>query len=425
MVETRQVIKLVEELINAEYPSTAIVSVKANLTHQFRQTFDFPKIREVNDYHHAFDAALTAFIGTYLLKRYPKLERFFVYGKFAKQPVNLTRFNVIRKLAKTDTPITDIDTGEVLWNKLTDIKYFETLYDYKRLLVTREVRKNYGAMFKQTLFKANDARSKTLIPKKNNMKTNVYGGYSSQELAYLTVVRVSHKNGFGFLVVGIPTRLVADIDHYQSQGLTIKQATHKAIESRFTKINRKTGRVTVSDYEVILPKVCLDQVIRDQIKGKKYRFLLGSDQDYHNMQQLYLPLSTQRAFNGHRNESCKQRSDDLMVVYDVVLTQLQQYFPLHTSRNFDQIVKQARESFVALENDPQKDVKQFGKREILNSLFIGLHANATRSDLSVIRMSGQFGRLQSRGGIKLTDQAEIIYQSPTGLFERKVALKDL
>ncbi|WP_436684662.1 Cas9 endonuclease PAM-interacting domain-containing protein [Lactiplantibacillus plantarum] len=58
-------------------------------------------------------------------------------------------------------------------------------------------------------------------------------------------------------------------------------------------------------------------------------------------------------------------------------------------------------------------------------MFIGLHANASYGDLKVLGVKTDFGKLQVPGGIKLTGDAEIIYQSPTGLFERKISLKDL
>lgn len=421
LVETRQVIKLVEELINAEYPSTAIVSVKANLTHQFRQTFDFPKIREVNDYHHAFDAALTAFIGTYLLKRYPKLERFFIYGKFAKQPVNLTRFNVIRKLAKTDTPITDIDTGEVLWDKLTDIKYFETLYDYKRLLVTREVSENYGAMFDQTLLKASD-NGKRLIRKKQSFDTAIYGGYTGKTLAYMAIVKVSTKKDVQYQVVGVPTTMVTQIEQLEQQGMTNKQAVTKVIEPLIAANNKK-----MLTYEVLLPKVRFEQVVRDRIKGQTHRFALGTDTYYHNIQELYLPLTLQRAFLGKQNESEVQLNQNLLTVFDATLAQVNRYFPLYEMNKFKKILNSARDQIELLEAKNQfvKNKLVLGKQGILTNMFIGLHANASYGDLKVLGVKTDFGKLQVPGGIKLTGDAEIIYQSPTGLFERKISLKDL
>lgn len=421
LVETRQVIKLVEELISSEYPAASIVAVKANLTHQFRQTFNFPKLREVNDYHHAFDAALTAFIGTYLLKQYPKLERFFVYGKFAKQPINLTRFNVIRKLAVAEEPIANIETGEILWDKTADIKYFEKLYNYKRLLVTHEVRENYGAMFDQTIFKATDSR-KRLIQKKKGFATETYGGYTGRTLAYLTIVKVVTNKDTQYQVVGVPTTMVTQIQQLEATGLTSKQAVTKAVGAMINENNKK-----LQSYEVLLPKVRFEQVVRDEVKGHIHRFALGTDTYYHNIQELYLPLTIQRAFLGKRNDTDAQTEQNLLTVFETTLAQVNRYFPLYEMNKFKQILNSAQEKFAALptKNKTVKNKLVTGKDGVLNNLFIGLHANASLGDLKILGMKTGFGKLQVPGGLKLTDQAEIIYQSPTGLFERKVALKDL
>ncbi len=86
LVETRQVIKLATNLLMEQYgeDNIELITVKSGLTHQMRTEFDFPKNRNLNNHHHAFDAYLTAFVGLYLLKRYPKLKPYFVYGEYQK-----------------------------------------------------------------------------------------------------------------------------------------------------------------------------------------------------------------------------------------------------------------------------------------------------------------------------------------------------
>ncbi len=73
LVETRQVIKLTANILGSMYQEagTDIIETRAGLTKQLREEFDLPKVREVNDYHHAVDAYLTTFAGQYLNRRYP------------------------------------------------------------------------------------------------------------------------------------------------------------------------------------------------------------------------------------------------------------------------------------------------------------------------------------------------------------------
>jgi len=413
LVETRQIIKLITGLIDTTYPGTEIVSVKANLTHQFRVTFNFPKLREVNNYHHAFDAYLAAFIGTYLLKRYPKLERFFVYGKFAKLPIELKHFNIIRSLEKSKQPIVVPETGEVIWDKVNDLAMFEKIYNFKRILVNREVFENRGAMFNQTIYKASDNGSKKLIPKKDNFDTSIYGGYSGETPAYLSIVRVPNKKSVMYRVMGVPTRMIAEIDKLRRDGMSEKEALAILIKPKFTKVNKKTGNSVVGQYEVVLPHMRFEQIVRDNFKGKKHIFALGTSTDYHNIQELVLPLGMQRKIKG-----LQSLNSDLDKVFNATIEQVQKYFQLFENRDFRNKLVGCVSNFESLDSSS-------AKLTVLNETFKTLHANASNGDLSLLGLGTGFGRTMLSGGIKLTDEAEIIYQSPTGLFERKVALKDL
>lgn len=56
---------------------------------------------------------------------------------------------------------------------------------------------------------------------------------------------------------------------------------------------------------------------------------------------------------------------------------------------------------------------------------MGLHANALTTDLKVLGIKTKLGQMQVKGGIKLSPDAKLIYQSPTGIFSRAVRVKDL
>lgn len=66
-----------------------------------------------------------------------------------------------------------------------------------------------------------------------------------------------------------------------------------------------------------------------------------------------------------------------------------------------------------------------GKIATIGQLLIGLQANAARSDLRNLDIKTPFGKLQIGNGITLDLDTSVIYQSPTGLFERKILLADL
>lgn len=116
------------------------------------------------------------------------------------------------------------------------------------------------------------------------------------------------------------------------------------------------------------------------------------------------------------------------VVYDQILERVQKYFPLYDMNSFREKLFVGRDKFNELPWQDQWEnhkLIQVGQKTILDRILIGLHANAAMGDLKALNMSTPFGMLQKSNGISLSPETQIIYQSPTGLFERRVALKDL
>ena len=62
---------------------------------------------------------------------------------------------------------------------------------------------------------------------------------------------------------------------------------------------------------------------------------------------------------------------------------------------------------------------------MIYTILDGLHANGKTVSCLEIGKGGAFGKFQKKNGINLSENAKLIYQSPTGLFERVVYLKDL
>lgn len=433
LVETRQVIKLVTDVLSTEYApeTTKIISVKAGLTHQLRQELKLPKLRELNDYHHAIDAFLAVRIGTYLLKRYPKLARFFVYGQYKVAPqIDLRRFNFIHDLVTGEgDKITDQRTGEILWDRKKDVAYVKHLMGLKHLLVTHEVIENHGALFNQTIYKAimdkqNPGKAKhkrDLIPVKNDRDTVIYGGYSGQTTAYLAIVRVNGKRP-SYRVVGVRTRALEQLRQLQHEsGLTLDEATKQVLVPEFTNAKGK-----VKDFDVLLPKVYLRQRIADVIDGRMHQFGLNTDAYYRNLQQLVLPLGLQAELQFPK-EALKK--DTLLRIFDEICEQVEKYFALYSKLNkFTEVLINSREAFSKLPIQDFIDEKgntQPGMKSTLTDIMMGLHSNMTVRPLTQLGFKTSLGKLQVKSGITLTAQAQIVYESPTGLFKRYVKLADL
>lgn len=418
LVETRQIIKLAANLLNTD--DTDVITIKANLTHQVRKELDFPKNRNVNNYHHAFDAYLTAFVGIFLSKRYPKLKPYFTYGDFQKggKLPELKNFNFLYDL-KNKAQSVDKDTGEIFWDKDTDLAYMNKIYNFKKVTVVHEVLTKSGALYNQTLYKASDDKAsgrgaKQLIPKKNNLPTKLYGGYSGSTSAFMSIVRLWKKDEPYYKVIGIPTRMAAK--------LTDQSNLVDYLTECFTtrKLVKKTGdyKVKVERFELVVPKVGFNQLVIDG--GQP--FMLGSAVYQYNARELVLSKEAVKTLN---RESTTHVT--LQDVFDEIMVQVNRWFPLYDTNGFRKRLSDGKEIFMDLpnyknncggkENDTQIDV--------LNRILIGLHANAARSNLKVLGVGTDLGFITQQSGIKLTNDAVLVYQSPTGLFERKVALRDL
>lgn len=425
LVETRQIIKLTEQIVADQYPDAKIIAVKAGLSSQLRKELDFPKNREVNHYHHAFDAFLAARIGTYLLKRYPNLEPFFTYGKFKKTEVKkLKSFNFIRDMTHAKDKIVAKETGEIVWDNASDINELDRIYNFKRMLITHEVRFETASLFKQTLYAAKNSKnrggSRQLIPKKKGYLVDIYGGYTQETGSYLSVVRLTKKAMYA--VVKVSTRdaaklAVAKSISEQKENETLK----KIIDGKLSKTSKK-GKTTHQLFEIVLPRVGQKTLF----KNSKYnQFLVNSDTYMHNYQELWMPREYQRMWKDIllSNHGDAQIEGQLDQIFKFIVSQVNSYFNLYDINQFRKKIADATDKFAKLPTHDTDNAR--GKIATIGQLLIGLQANAMRSDLRNLDIKTPFGLLQIGTGITLDLDTSIIYQSPTGLFEREVPLTDL
>lgn len=413
LVETSQVIKLTANILGAIYgENTDIVEIPAKLTHQMREKFNLYKVREVNDYHHAFDAYLTTFVGNYLFKRYPKLRPYFIYGDF-KMTDNalkgMRRFNFLHDL-KDDEVLVDNETGEVLWEGQKSIEELKKIYGYKFMLTIHEAYTQHGPMFKQTVYSSDTPGN--LIKIKNNKPTEIYGGYTSNNDAYMAIVRIKAKKGDTYKVVGVPRK---EVDALSRIKLLDESQYHKNLKNILAiNLNKSLNK-----FDVVLNKVKYRQVIYD---GTDH-LMLGSSKYKYSTKQLVLSDQSMKILSSTGEFS----NEELIKVFDEIMYIVNKNFSLYDTRGFCDKLNDARENFIKLPNKTlfeKGKLKQHSKLEILKQILIGLHANAGRGDLKDIGVNN-FGAMVVTAGVTLSPDATIIYQSPTGLFERKVKLSDL
>ena len=206
LVETRQITKNVAQILHKRFnvddkeneTSTRIITLKASLTSQFRQIFNFYKLREVNDYHHGHDAYLNGVVATALLKVYPKLEPEFVYEDYRKfnsfkenkATAKKEFYSNLMLFFKSDQVKTDAETGEILWSQ-QDISTVKKVMNYRQMNIVKKPEIQTGSFSKETIQPKSDTAKR--IPIKSNLDPKKYGGYIEPTIAYSVVI--AHEKG--------------------------------------------------------------------------------------------------------------------------------------------------------------------------------------------------------------------------------------
>ena len=237
MVETRQITKHVAQILDARFNTESdendkvirdvkVITLKSNLVSQFRKDFEFYKVREINDYHHAHDAYLNAVVGTALLKKYPKLASEFVYGEYKKYDVhkliakssddhsemgkatakyffysNLMNFFKLRLNMRMAESLNDQILRQMLTVKLLGIskltlKKLRKVLSYPQVNIVKKVETQTGGFSKESILPKGD--SDKLIPRKTKKAywdTKKYGGFDSPTVAYSVFVVADVEKG--------------------------------------------------------------------------------------------------------------------------------------------------------------------------------------------------------------------------------------
>jgi CRISPR-associated endonuclease Csn1 len=234
LVENRQITKNVANILTAyfENSDTLVLTPKSGLTHQFREGvvylenpgFDsdkakqdpkgykvnkfikreihpeYKKNRDLNDYHHAHDAYLNAFVAQYLYIKYPELKNAWVYGeyqrgseeafgKFATQRKNKS----LQLLSDMLDPLwkgVDPDTGEMFeFNRDDLLGEVEKTLHYRNINIVKKPELQLGKFGDESVYKADATANNFSAGLKKSLPANQYGGTKKPKSAFTVVVK--------------------------------------------------------------------------------------------------------------------------------------------------------------------------------------------------------------------------------------------
>lgn len=393
LVETRQISKHVAILFKEYYSNSNVSVIKAELSHDFREKYGLAKCRELNDFHHAHDAYISALLGNYIMTSFPSLEDEIIYKNFRRYIINAKndRSNdfgyVLNKFDKIQTN----SDGVIIWDGSGTLGYVRKIFAYKDCRISRKIEELTGAFYKETINRKGTAEAKIQI--KKGLDTEKYGGYSGQQNAYFVVVEYLKKKKHIKKLIGIPLYI----------SVLEKQQPNVIKEYLCKELN-------VNDVEIVKNRIMKYQLI--EYKG--YYLYLVSDREVINAKQLCFGVEEQRyvilladLLSGKKRLQETEESLSLLdSFYEFLRDKLvgqYDYFKSTVDKIFSTI------DFRSLEI---KD-KEIVLREILKLSA----ANAQYPNLKNYKLADRMGR---KSGFNMdVDNTYFIDTSVTGLYERR------
>jgi CRISPR-associated endonuclease Csn1 len=286
LVETSQIAICLKELlehyfkINYTEPVEIVLSSARNVS-TFRKNYGLTKSRDVNDFHHAFDAYYNVVVGDILNKEYNHNWKRIYSEKSGDMVYN--NDDKSDNFENTINRAMSIDSGRLL-----KLVIAETATN--NVQITKKIETKKGELFGATIFKADSSDKSKLYPrnsskiideKETKPKSNVakYGGYKSSGTAYFIVVDSKDKKGNSI-------RSIESISIYDDKMIMLNKKTYQEVFKEKNLIEAKIANIS-------LPKSALKVGSLLDFGNYKLRLagITGNSLVLHNANQLIVDNS--------------------------------------------------------------------------------------------------------------------------------------
>lgn len=412
LVETRQSTKAVAGIFTEMFPDTLIVYAKASNADVFKKHFDIPKVREVNDYHHARDAYVNIVVGNVFDVKFTRnAVRFIKSGK--QYSLNECMYNY--PVGNKDNPAwIPGDDGTIATVKKTCSK--------ENILYTRMPYTQGGTLYDVQLLK----KGKGQFPAKpgdchfdgqtNEEIINKYGGYNKIKGAYFCFVEhTDKKNKRVRSIEYVPVYLADSIEKnpsllekYVSETLGLKDADVRIRRIKMDSLFSYNGalvNITGRQNDRILFK----HSVQLKIKGDYYKYLKNIVKFCDRQKAMKNTLSVNEFDN-----ITKERNIE---IYDTLVSKIKDgvYGIVYSAPL--KLLTEKRENFVSLSIEAQAEL-------LYNALHL-FQCNRVNSDLSLLKGPKNTGAISFDKFLSDKNKVYLVNQSPTGLFENKIDLKTI
>ncbi len=411
LVETRQITihvkNLLENYYNTRKTATKVKSVKAGIGSELRLATELYKVRELNCYHHAHDAYLTAVIGKFVDVKFGKLDDLSLRLKYKN--VLQSKGNYIVNRFLQDEPQINSD-GEIIWENGSEIvAYMKKVFNYRDVLVSKKVEEQSGAFYKQGTVKKGEAGIG--VNKKTQDKIDKYGGYTGIAKSMFMLVGFKDKKKSVINIIDIPI--------YKMELMKTNQLSEMDFLQEYFIENKP--KVDFSTVKVLSRFGKYQEIILDNVK-----YQVASSSELHSMNDLLLNDEYKKVLYGLENKSAIDRHNEnkgVTIYSQVSFEQLKglcltiiekgkKMYPYFEG----QFSKLDEVDFESLENN--KETKEELEKLILD-LLVGLQRGPSRKDIvfKKAKLSG-FGRINKSFGNVVGD-VTLVTKSVTGFYEKK------
>ena len=380
--------------------------------------FDFTKVRELNDSHHAKDAYLNIVAGNVYNTKFT--EKPYRYLKDTKENYDVKKiYNYNIKNA---------------WDKEKSLEIVKKNMEKNTVNITRFIQEEKGQLFNLTIKKKGKTTNE-IVPIKpkcytgNNEKLNEkYGYFQSLEPAYFLFVEHKEKNK---LTRSFERITLVDINKIKEKSDLIEYLIKikGLIEPKIIKKIYKKQCILIDGFPYLLTGLTSDKNL--ELKNnkplyleKEYEKILKNsirfyEDNFGNSEEKYKYIFLKKKDRFEKQEtitSVKERyNTQFDKMYDKFLEKLnsKEYKKYMNSQKY-QILLEKKKDFLKL--------NLLDKAYTLRA-FLKLFTNETNGDFSKLKLSATLGRLNGKSSNAISkNELYLFEESITGLFAKKIKL---
>ena len=430
LTETSQIAKFTEELLAQEYPNTKMRKVRAGMSSNIRERYNFIKVRWLNNFHHAHDALLAAMFSLFMETVHPDIENRPIMVAKLREHIQSQGEELKGKLSAGNSyfvrgfgnRLINTHTGEVYWDGEGCINYMRKVFSHRDVFVSQLVEPQTCVFSDETIISPKmydkdkvagvlkPVFSGSCVNRKEPLDPTLYGGTNKYKNAYSVFYCMEDENrNCKFCIDPIPVQ-------YASMIAKGQMSTQEYLQSAAPK-----GCKVV---RVLRDKICTSKT-GSLVEYKGVKVQIGANTNGRNLinfamnfvlkeEQLRVAKEADKYLAEREYDAKLLTSSNLDALFGNLVQRVMTHDPIHIITNN---LTERLNAYLNSEN-----IKT--KCEILKK-FIE-YENAGSSDVNFSLIGGVKSEGKTTQNLnKIIEEITWIDQSITGMFEKRTTFKEL